>query len=922
MEFRLPDGDWKRSSGKAGASRYVIFDDRHIEGKRVSLQIWDSRGAPSDPSRPAVDPRFASSNPPIPWTRSRMEDREAAGLSAKAVRFRRGGGRDARVIDSTYLKRGDAVVRISVTLPDGRREHIAGLVDRILDGITFFGTETAPVKPVPFRCERPIRGNVLTVIRECGEETAFNYLKALPEAARSNGGLPVTLVVGERLCDPARAFLKRYRPERIRILGGPHPELPEAQVVPAAGKTGKTGRVVIVAARGLEYAVPAAALACRIDAVLVIASPDLPRRLKDLQPAKILVAGPVALPGNHEGESLGDPSAIARRSGGSYIALCNAGPGAGRETAVFAAALAARHEGVVLPINEAPRIHRCALAPVEARPPGLDASPLGRYVRGAFRLDGHEVTAVAPVSGRIRISGATSDRFGRPGLDLDGDGRLDGKDERPRIGSTVRVKGREYAFSVRFRTALGHPAQGEALLIEPDPARIALAVKTFVRGLQRAEHLAIVGTPDRIPFAIREAEAYFESLDIKQEIAGDAPYADLDEDPSLELAVGRIPVADLITGSAVLAGMLAYPRFEGEAFARASLLAPGFADAEGPSSLHWVWPESEALARGIVGDLERAGIRCEAFLRDRVALDGVMASMAKAGWIGHMNHSNRTTWGIRPGVQIRAPDLPVLEGAPLVFDTGCSSAGIDLGTPLEQTLPGRFFALGAVSYLGNTRPAGLGAEPAVKRMIARLTSGDATLGQAFREGRNVMAHLLTQGLVDPKLGGPLFDPGVYPRMWMQFYNLNLYGDPGMKPRLPRSPEEAAVETDLETTARPNRLRLSVRRNAAERIDPLLILGAPGQGAPREALYRNAPGLTFGIVPHFYLDGDSLRPLREPLAVPPGIWVDVPLPPLGRDVRVEQVRGPSWADQGFAIERDPGGCGAPQDVRARVPYEPG
>ena len=54
---------------------------------------------------------------------------------------------------------------------------------------------------------------------------------------------------------------------------------------------------------------------------------------------------------------------------------------------------------------------------------------------------------------------------------------------------------------------------------------------------------------------------------------------------------------------------------------------------------------------------------------------------------------------------IRSADVPALVGAPIVFDTGCSSAGIDRGIPLRQTLPGSFFVRGAVAYLGNTRPA-------------------------------------------------------------------------------------------------------------------------------------------------------------------------------------------------------------------------
>jgi len=900
--LRVPEHEWTRTTGSQGSSRHVIFDSEEREGTRLSLQTWSLQPEIGSLSQLCdFELGHWRSNGAVEEL-SRVE-RTVKGAAALALSFRRGEGEDGRLVEATYVIRAGVVYRIAAAVAFADDARLPDLVESLVEGIEWTEATRGAAPAVPFACEDPIAGNVLTVVNATGPDAAYRYLEALPGVARANGGLPIVLVVGERLSPTARMFLTKYRPERIRLVGNTHPELPDVEHAMDLWETKST---VVIAAKNLADAVPAAALAVRLDVPLLLAGPDLDERLRRLEPRYHLAVGEVDLPSDFEGERLLDPLAVAERAGGgSYLALCNVADGPGAATAVFAAALAAMHRGVVLPISEEVRIHRCALVPTAERPAGFDETA-ERWVTGAFRVGGGELSVAAATTGRIHISGAKSDRYGRPRLDLDGDRRFDAETEELRIGSSVRVDDRPCAFTVRYQTAFGHPGEGEALLVEPDPEGIRRSIRDFAARLDHAEHLAIVGTPDRIPFAIREAETYFSTLDIKQELASDAPYADLDDDRTLELAVGRILVPDLETGSAVLATSLAYHRFEGEWDRKASLLAPGFASAEGRGSLHWVWPESESLARGIAGDLEEAGIECDAFLRDRADLDAVLASMRGAGWIGHMNHSNETTWGIKPGAHIVSSDLPDLDGAPIVVDTGCSSAGVDLGVPLARTMPGRFFTLGAVAYLGNTRPASLGTEVAVQEMFNRLVSDGATVGQAYRDGRNLLAHLLTQGHLDPDLGEWTFDPGVYERAWGQFYILNLYGDPGLVPRLPRRPERSLVEVSLEETSQPDRLRLTVRRNGEGRVDPLLILPASGQGVPREAHLRTAPGLTYGIVPHFCLDRGSLSPMRSLLAVSPGAWVDVELPARGEDVVLELREGPAWTDRGFAVERDPGG----------------
>ncbi len=899
VRFSVPEGDWKRTEGESGSSRYVLFERRGAERSRIALQFWPQEG-----DERSLDD-WCDQELSFDRTTQRVEEivrepRTVGSESARATRYRTGAGDDRASVDATYLRHRGSVFRVSVSAPAAQEGELPALVAAALDGLEWIAIE-AEASPPPLELLEPIPGNVLTVVHAGGVDAPYRYLEALPGAAATNGGLPIVLLVDGQLSSMARTFLRQYRPSEIHLDGEPLSELPSATQVERAWGVGGP---VVVTARTLTDAVPAAALATRWGVPLLVSGAALADRLARQAPSKIWVAGSVELPDGIEGIRLGDAHDIAGHAGGEYVALCNPGSGAGREIAVFAAALAAAHAGVVLPLDEPVGRLRAKLKPTESVPPGMADSGADRFVVGALRVEGVRRLVAAPVTGELRISGVTSDRFGRPRFDVNGDGRLSA-DEELKVGSTVQVQGKPFALTVRYQTALGHPGLGEAILQAPDPAEIRKSIRDFARRQKGLTHLAIVGTPDQIPFALLESDSYFTSLDIKQEIASDAPYANLDQDPSLELAVGRVLTADLINGSAVVATTLAYPRCSGPWRERASVLAPGFEKSESRGALHWVWPESEALARSVVAELASAGIETDAFLRDDVELSSVFDSMRQAGWIGHMNHANQVAWGIRPGAHIGTADIPPLEGAPIVFGTGCTSAGIDLGTPLSQTWPGRFFERGAVAYLGNTRPASLGSEIAVQRLFAKLMSEDGvSLGEAYRDGRNLLAHLLEQGHFDPELGARGFDSGMYERLWMQFYNLNLFGDPALTPHLPEAPP-TAVQVSFEPNG-DRGYRLTINRHSDERIDPLLIMAASGQGTAREAQLLTANGLTYGFVPHFYLEQGELSPLRQPLSVPPGAWVDVALPPEGERLELELVEGAPWVERGFVVEEDPDG----------------
>lgn len=772
---------------------------------------------------------------------------------------------------------------------------------------SLLGPSPSEASPTPstVRPESPER--VLTLVHGSeDEDLVFIYLEALPGASRSNHGFPVVLAVDSSLEPAAESFLEKYRPTRIRRFGPPHRKFPRAR---PAREEWPPGGTVIVAPRDLGPATQAAALALRLKAPLVIEDRRLSERLQRLRPTRIVTFGKVKLPTlEAEIQTVSSPVEAAAVAGGAhYLALCNIEEGEGAATAAFASLLAGHRGGVVLPLPLSTERHQIPLQVVDEVPPGFEASSTGgdSHLFAKFKSSDGPLIAGAIQTSVVRVGSHSAPRYGRLRIDLDGDGRLE-PEETPRIGSQIEIAGKSYHLIYHY----GHPfvryLDPEIIFEATAPQTIRSSIRDLAQKLGELEYLAIVGTPNRVPFFYREAQGYFEAYDLKQELPSDAPYADLDDDSYLELAVGRLPVEDLFAGSAVLATTIAYPLLTGEWVGKATVIQPGFHKLEG--SLPWVLPNAEAMMRGIQGDLEGAGVNAETFYRSDVDIDEVVESMEDAAWIAYFNHSGPGQWGIHPGSSIvaqratrfRDRSLPDLKGAPIVFGGGCSSAALDVGQPLSATFPGRFFELGAVAYLGNTRVAYARSEHLVQPFFSRLASGESTLGHAYRDGRNFLSHLLRSG----HLIGPLdegIEIGVRDFLWGQYEILNLFGDPALKPRISRR-SPPPLEITLRPTEKENVYRLIVENRGEDRRDPILMMPASGQGSPREFFVRTGPGMTSSHVPHHYLD-EGLSPIRSIPEIQPGAWVDVPLPESARVDAVSLVEGPDFVDRGFTVVPD-------------------
>ena len=904
--FDSPGESWTRVGAEAtaggGQEHAWRRDDDDDQG--VSLIVWRLRGHEL-PGLCATELEQMGARGEV--EELQREERKVAGIEALATRYRLDRPEpDAPLLfDSTWFQAEEFLGRVSVKLPAAEAEELDVLVRGAIGALRL-----EEPRLVPFEFGEPDPDHVLTIVTgEEGPELALRYLEALPGAARAMDGLPVILAVGPTLGPAAKAFLEKYRPGEIRCLGPVPDELPRAVSV---ADEWPTGGEVVVCGRDLGDAVQAACLAVRLGLPLVIDRGDLAERLERLEASRLLAFGEIDI--SVDGvpmERLRGPIEIARAAGGAdYLAVTNVAEGGG--AAALAATLAGVRGGVVLPIDQRVVRHRISLQRTEECPPGLEeVESMGYYLSGSFGSSGEEILVGAAQTSEVRVATNSSPRYGRLRVDLDGDGRLEG-DEEPRIGSTIELGDRSFHLTYHYAHAFVPYFRDELILDELDPNEVCERIRCLAETLDELESVVIVGTPDLVPFCYREATGYFEAYDIKQELPTDAPYADLDGDLYLELAVGRLPVETLTEGSAKIATTVAYPRLKGDWPGEATVIQPGFYRREG--ALPWVLPNAEALIRGIEGDLVAAGARANRFYREDVEIDEAIEAIARSGWIAYFNHSGPGSWGIHPGAAIvtcstgNGADrtLPALEGAPIVFGGGCSSGALDVGHELETTFPGRFFQLGAVAYLGNTRVAYARSEHLVQLFFARLAADGSTLGEAYRDGRNLLAHLLEAGhLLDPLDHG--IELGTRDFLWGQHHIMNLFGDPELQPRLPRA-GRSPIEIELAETGDTGQLRLSIVNRGADRRDPVWMMPASGQGSPREFFVRTGPGMTSSHLPYNYA-GAGLAPVRSVLEVQPGAWVDVELPMGAREVEVTRVEGPEWCDRGWAIR--PGVRGEPR-----------
>ncbi|MCY2960210.1 MAG: C25 family cysteine peptidase [Planctomycetota bacterium] len=287
-----------------------------------------------------------------------------------------------------------------------------------------------------------------------------------------------------------------------------------------------------------------------------------------------------------------------------------------------------------------------------------------------------------------------------------------------------------------------------------DPASVRTSLARVHAALGGApEFLCIAASPEAIPMAVVPCGA-----GVDTDPPSDRGYADVDDDPFLELAFGRFVAESGAAGTLLAARSLAYddvvaPASSGH-FAMAEwerLAAPSFADLGfAPPSLH-VGPKTIEPGSPLTS-------------------------------VGVLIHSAHSSW-LQIG-DTYAHDSAVLLAPCVVESAGCSPAALDQDAE-HRSVALRLLRNGAVAFVGNVRR-GVAQQELYRSEFWNAVLAGESLGRAHRSAQNrMLVAVLANGESEHGL-----------RLY-QLYNAAFYGDPALVVHLPgpRQTRPARVEVE-------------------------------------------------------------------------------------------------------------------------------
>jgi hypothetical protein len=251
----------------------------------------------------------------------------------------------------------------------------------------------------------------------------------------------------------------------------------------------------------------------------------------------------------------------------------------------------------------------------------------------------------------------------------------------------------------------------------PISARVELterALADFRKPLGRApETLCIVALPETIPMA---PVVCADGIDV--EPVTDLVYANLDDDPFVELAFGRFIAEDALSATLLAARSLAYEELVDPSWSRRATVA------------EWERESAPVFARaGFTPQLvEPAGAALET--GSPFAEVAALAHSSHASWLGL-------------GTTYAADSSALL--APCIVETGgCSAASLDQD-PEGRSVAARLLRNGAVAFAGNTRRAVAHYELYRSEFWNAVLAG-SSIGRAHRRALNcLVASMLDHG---------------------------------------------------------------------------------------------------------------------------------------------------------------------------------
>jgi len=734
----------------------------------------------------------------------------------------------------------------------------------------------------------------------------YMFLSAIPAAAKLNNGLPIVIATNGRLSESAIHFLKRYSPGKAYVLGSEHQGI-KGEYLQQPTRLWTESQTVVVSAKDVTMGVIAAPLAAKLNCPLLFDDEKLENELKRLVPRHIVLVGKV----DHDLAAfapkitpLKDALDAATFFGNfDFVAVTNTYRDEVKadKSYLLAPLLAAYHGGITYALCEKIRSY-FGVASENLQEEGK------KYLQGKISLGKSEVQVRVPLR---QVTSGLPLHFDDPYLDI-GDGK---GFQLTRIGQTKVIDGTEYAFSMRMIGALGktkfegHQLENRVYLMAPHAAGIQRELLRFYAKTLTPKYVAIVGTPASVPFGYERDPVYFNSTMQEQELATDNTYANIDSDAYLELAVGRVVNADVYRGSVNVAGMISYVEMSGDWQKRALLIYPTSVKMEQTSGMPMVFSSFESLLKNTEQELKHAGFEVSGHYREEATLDTVYPHLQGQALVVFAQHSDALRWSFSAGDGTKylvprwkesstklPPDirvLPYFNAPSLIIGLGCDSGGLDTGLDPEETFLYGCFEKGAIGYIGNTR-AGFPdtEEHAVKFMIDDIIYKGATVGEAFRNGKNYLLYVLRKS--KPYRVSIFNDYTLaYAR---EFSQLVYYGDPALRMQAPIRPAPPTIQEEKKVKNGSQIARLTIHPSSTKWQYDVVSMKQIGKGPVEYLKVVTAPGLSYSSTEW----GDPEARVKPPRVLP-SVFVKYELPENYSNLKVSLEEGPDWCYRGFSVE---------------------
>lgn len=627
---------------------------------------------------------------------------------------------------------------------------------------------------------------------DCWQDFAF--LAAVPASAKLNRGTPVVLALETNAAfrPETSDYLARYKPDSLYMLDcKSHPE--NEKEVSGANTT-------IIAAKDLdsavcslasrfwtaaetaaccsvsnyEDAVIASTLAARLQVPLIFSGKDgltqaAIETLKALDTKKLIFIGKdVPQSRGFEVQHLSTAYDVLRwmqkeKMPIGYLAAFNPidrTAGWVRKISLAAPLLAAGRNGMVAPLDFDPqwKVPFNTIDPEAGQNKGGKASVQAR--QGTIEINGAQATFVMTCSDRKHDKTACMENWAegkcpRQMSLVNRDGSLQG----PYVaGDRIKLGDKYYTLSLDPESGIG---KADLWLTWPGVPEINERLAGYYRVIGgHPEYLCLLGWPDVLPTAVLTHQGG------RTDITSDQPFANVDDDPFIEIALGRLIGEDVYSAVLTAVRGLTYEDLKtGDWPSRFGLAGWGDSDRALENVGFTMVPYHNANSTN-------------KHINTRIRQHSPLTEVAT---IKHGAHSGWRSFGGFYGNK-----EAVLMAPSVIESAGCSTMRIDQN-PEGRTAPARLLRNGAVCVLGNARNGR--AEQNLYR--SELWSGllqDMSVGMAHR-------YALNRALLAVLDTGQENDGGFR----YEFYIRTLYGDPAIHMALPHAPSSRPAWTEVSGT---------------------------------------------------------------------------------------------------------------------------